>query len=273
MDDGAAVHGRWNGNGCAGMARCPLLQYGLDPPYLPNYCNSCNATFSICHALDCNRGGLVTAFQNDLRDGFMDLAGKAFTPSHVFNHPLVFEGCAVKRPEENPSWYKATTVPAATSLLEATENKSDLLIRDLWQNGTDSVQKMCIVDTGAKSHSAKTPEKCLHEAEQTKNNIYLEACLQKHQHFSPFVASVNRLLGVEAIATMKRVASRLATMWRKPYSRTYVCVNSRVAITLVRATHWCIRGPGCRRKKIVSRTSKGNTAPGSTSSGKRAEIY
>ena len=41
--------------------------------------------------------------------------------------------------------------------------------------------------------------------------MYLEAFLQQHRHFSPFVASVEGLLGVEATATLKRIASRLAT--------------------------------------------------------------
>ena len=36
-----------------------------------------------------------------------------------------------------------------------------------------------------------------------KKKIYLEACLQKRPHFSPFVASVDGLLGVEAKAILK----------------------------------------------------------------------
>ena len=71
--------------------------------------------------------------------------------------------------------------------------------------------------------------------------MYLEACLQQRRHFSPFVASVDRLLGVEATATLKRVSSRLATKWRQPYSKMCGYVKSRVAITLVRATHRCLR--------------------------------
>ena len=63
-------------------------------------------------------------------------------------------------------------------MLEATEQKGDLLIRDLWKNGTESVHETRFVNTEAKSHSAKTPEKCLHKAEQAKKKIYLEPCLQ-----------------------------------------------------------------------------------------------
>ena len=71
--------------------------------------------------------------------------------------------------------------------------------------------------------------------------MYLEAFLQQRRHFSPFVASVDGLLGVEATATIKRIASRLDIKWRQPYSRTCGYVKSRIAITLVCATHRCIR--------------------------------
>ena len=41
--------------------------------------------------------------------------------------------------------------------LDATEEKGELLIRDLWQIGTDSVTYMRVMNTDAKSHLAKTP--------------------------------------------------------------------------------------------------------------------
>ena len=75
-----------------------------------------------------------------------------------------------------------------------------------------------------------------------KKKMYLEACLQQRRHFYPFVASVDGLLGVEATANLKMIASSLATKWRKPYSKTCGYVKSRVAITLVRATHRCLCG-------------------------------
>ena len=72
--------------------------------------------------------------------------------------------------------------------------------------------------------------------------MYLEACLQQRRTFSTFVASLDGFLGVEVTATLKSIASRLGTKWRKPYSKTCGYVKSRIAITLVRATHRCIQG-------------------------------
>ena len=64
-----------------------------------------------------------------------------------------------------------------------------------------------------------------------KKKMHLEACLQQRRHLSPFVASVDGLLGVDETDTLKRIASRLATKWRYPYSKTCGYVKSRVATT------------------------------------------
>ena len=227
-----------------------FLRYGLDPPDLPKYCDSCNARLSICHTLDCKRGGLVTQIHNELRDGCAVLAGKAFTPSHVRDEPLIYQGCAVKRTKANPDGPSDTTDPDDTHP-EATEQKGYLLIRDLWQNGTDSVHDMRVMNTDAKYYWQKSPEKCLEEADKSKENIYLQRCLRQRRHFSPFVASVDGILGVEATATLKRIVNRLASKWRQSYSKTCGYVKSRISITLVRATHRCIRGSWVPAHKIL----------------------
>ena len=81
---------------------------------------------------------------------------------------------------------------------------------------------MRVVNTDTKCHSLKTQEKCLQEAERENKKMYLEACLQQRQHFSLLVTSVDGVLGVEAAATLKKIASHLATQWRQPYYRTCV---------------------------------------------------
>ena len=159
----------------------------------------------------------------------------------MHNNILIFTGCAMKRPKEKPVRSKAATVTAAILLLEARKQNRNLLIRDLWKNGTDSVHDMRVMNIDAKYHSAKTPEKCLQEVEWTTKKMYLEACLQQRWQLYPFVISVKRLLVIEGTATPEKIASHLAIKWRKPYYRTSVYVKNRVGITLVRFTHQCIR--------------------------------
>ena len=73
-----------------------FLRYGLELPDLPTYCGSCNSKFTICHAPNCKRGGLITARHNELRDGVAGLSGKAFTPTHMHDDPRIFTGRAMR---------------------------------------------------------------------------------------------------------------------------------------------------------------------------------
>ena len=109
-----------------------FLWYGIEPPYLPKYCDGYSIKFTIFHALDCKRVGLVTASHNERRDGVVDLAGKAFTPSHVCNYPLLFAGCAVKSPKATLAGAGGSTDRDGAPPPEATDQKEDLLIRDPW---------------------------------------------------------------------------------------------------------------------------------------------
>ena len=172
-----------------------------------------------------------TARHNELCDGVAVLDGKAFTPPNVRNNPLIYSGHAAKRTKAAPAGANGNI--SHTAEPEVTEQKGDLLIRNLWQQGTNSVHDMRVVNTDAPTYQKKEPEKCLHKGERGKKKMYLEACLQQRWHFSPFVASVDGLLGVEATGTMKRIASCLATKWNQSYSKTRVYVKSRIAITLV----------------------------------------
>ena len=80
----------------------------------------------------------------------------------------------MQRTKKQPARYTHLT---STKKSEATEKKDNLLIRYLWQNGTESFHNMRVVNTDAKYHLAKTPEKCLQEAERAKKKMYLEDCL------------------------------------------------------------------------------------------------
>ena len=71
------------------------------------------------------------ARHNKLRDSVADLAGKAFTPSHVRNDPLIYSGCAVKRTKATPSGSNKNKTSEHPAAPEVTEQKGDLIIWDL----------------------------------------------------------------------------------------------------------------------------------------------
>ena len=174
---------------------------------------------------------------NDLRDGVADLSGKDFTPAHVHDDIKIFTGHTMRVGKA-----KAKDKDKGTPQNDKGNQKGDILIRDLWAEGTDSIHDMRVVNNDAISYQSKNLEKCLETAGRKKKSNKLHACINEHRHFNIFVASVDGLLGVESEARLKCITSRLATKWNEPYLRTCRYVKSRVTITLVRATHRCIRG-------------------------------
>jgi hypothetical protein len=81
----------------------------------------------------------------------------------------------------------------------------------------DTIMDVRCADTDAKSYNSYELEKVLKWAEKMKKNKYLEHCLQQRRTFTPFVISVNALLGYEAKNLLKRLAFHLAEKWQKPY--------------------------------------------------------
>ena len=126
-----------------------FLSQGINPPHLPDRCNGCGTEFYICHCLDCKKGGLITARHNELYDGVANLLIKDFTPPHVRGDPKIYTGRAVGGGKENIK---------GSPQKDEGDLKGDLLIRDLWTQGKESIQDMRVMNTDTTSYqSKKTP--------------------------------------------------------------------------------------------------------------------
>ena len=93
------------------------MRYVLESPDLPKHFDGCNAAFSILHDLDCKKGGLVRARQNELYDGVVDLSRKTFTLTHVRDNQLIFSGRAMQSPTDQTfgtTHYPSKKKPEAT---------------------------------------------------------------------------------------------------------------------------------------------------------------
>jgi hypothetical protein len=185
-----------------------LLQYARCPPDLPIQCDGCQQKFSVRHALECKRGGLVISRHNEIRDELSDLASKAFFPSAVRDEPRIH----TSRASETRSSPGKPASPAVKRLFQnnRTEDRGDILVRGLWARGTDCIIDVRITDVDAKSQRSKDPLKVLEAHQREKKKKYLEACLEQRRHISPFVASTDGLLGKESRTLLKKLSALLA---------------------------------------------------------------
>ena len=133
----------------------------INPSDLPPHCYGCNTKFSIWHALDCNNGGLVKTCHKDLCDGVSDLSGKAFTPPHMFNKPLIHPGHVLQKGKYQPAGYSQNNSPVARN---NSEQKRNFLTRNLWHIWTDSIHAMHVGNTDTLSNRNMLPENFLQTA-------------------------------------------------------------------------------------------------------------
>ena len=200
------------------------LRFGLTPLDLPQMCDGCpNSRFTVGHALQCKRGGLIRARHEDVAAEWSSLCAQALTPSAVADEPTI------------PTVNNANS-PARTAL------RGDVSAHGFWSRGTTTVFDICVTDTDAHSHRNRDPLSILRRQEKEKKDKYNEACLEAHQHFTLLVYLVDGLEGSEAEAARKRLASRLAAKWNRQYSQVCSVVRSRLSFTLIRATNRCLRG-------------------------------
>jgi hypothetical protein len=226
------------------------LRYGRSPGDLPSHCDGCGQKFSIPHALECKKGGLVNLRHNEIRDELIDLASKAFIPSAVRDEPRIYPGRpAAPMPDLDPADPSVTRIYPR----KGGEERGDVLIRGLWAHGTDCIIDVRVTDLDAMSNISRNPDKVLESHEKEKRKKYLKPCLDQRRHFSPFVVSTDGLLGKEAKTLLKKLSCVLSEKWGKPYSEVCGYVNARMSIAIVRATHLCLRGSRVPTSRMSNR--------------------
>jgi hypothetical protein len=227
-------------------AKC--LRISRIPGNLPSYCDGCGCKSSIRHAHACKTGGLVISRHDEVKYVVCELASKAFIPSAVRDEPLIHTSRpAVQMPELDQSNH------APSRIIHQGDDRGDVLIRGLWETGTDCIIDVRVTDLDAKSSISRDPAKVLVAHGKEKKRKYLEACLKQRRHFTPFVVSTDGLIGEEARTVMRKLSEKLADKWRKPYSEVSGYVNAHMSIAIVRATHHCLRGSRVPTSRMSNR--------------------
>jgi hypothetical protein len=204
------------------------LRLGLKPTALPARCDGCGDHFTIEHAMSCKKGGLILHRHNDLVTTWGQLCGQAHTPSSVSDEPLI-------HPSRN--------VPmAGTHRTEPSpEIRGDLAVHGFWTRGQTAIFDVRITDTDQPSNRNTAPTKVLLRHEKEKKDKYGALCIERRRTFTPLVFSVDGLLGKEAKAASKRLATSLAAKWKRSYSEICGFIRSRISIALLRSSSRCLR--------------------------------
>ena len=186
---------------------------------------------------------------NEVREEIAHLATLALRSSRVRDEPIINIGLHARETKFQNAQHVQSSSPSQPANTPSPPHqdgkffdRGDLLIHGLFEKQTSCILDIRVTDTDSPSYLSSTPERCIRNQEKAKKKKYLEACLEQRRHFTPYVCDTNGLLGAEAEAVNKRLAGKLASKWRTPYSVTCGFVRARISVAILRATHLCLRG-------------------------------
>eukprot|EP00731_Ephydatia_muelleri_P023669 Em0015g1252a len=122
---------------------------------------------------------------------------------------------------------------------------ADLSIRRVWQPQTVALFDVRVTDTDARAvplTAKRVVSAILSSAEEAKKKKYSEAAALRRASFTPFVVSVDGVLGREANFLIKHLAQKLAHKWEKSNSEVLGWMRARLSFAILRATNLCLRG-------------------------------
>ena len=126
----------------------------------------------MAHGLECKKGGLVIQRHDEIKFELQDLAARALIPSVVRDEPQIYPG-------------RSADVEETEGVSTPTEERGDLLIRNIWKHQTDCILDVRITNLDAPSNIHRKPEAVLLSHEREKKKKYLQLCLDQRRHFSP----------------------------------------------------------------------------------------
>ena len=200
-----------------------LTRCGETPENLCTHCDGCGKKSSLDHLLTCKTGGLIHQAHDELRNEIATIARQAYVPSAVQIEPPIQNNS--DSTQENYS-----------------QERGDIGIRGFWAKQFDCIMDIRITYPEANSNRNSTLEKILERQEKEKKKKYLQPCLERRRHFTPFVATTDGMLGKEAKKFIARLATCLAGKWRSSYSQVMAYIRGRISIAVLRGTSRRIRG-------------------------------
>ena len=195
------------------------IRYYFGMKGLPSACDGCGENFDLNHALNCKKGGLVTARHNEARDLNCDLCALAGL-AQVTSEPILQE----------------STGDDTKGL------RADWSVRGFWEHQRVALFDICILNADAKSLQNQSLKSIFNTRKQIKKDKYCAAAESRRATFTPIIASCEAIFESEAEVYFKRLATILSKKWKSSYSHALCYIRARMQICIMRSVSLCIRG-------------------------------
>uniref|UniRef100_A0A8D8RP38 Reverse transcriptase domain-containing protein n=1 Tax=Cacopsylla melanoneura TaxID=428564 RepID=A0A8D8RP38_9HEMI len=201
------------------------LRYGNEID-LPEKCDGCEERMSVCHALNCKKGGLVKHGHDSLRDNGAAIAKLAFQSVNI--EPVI------QHADER------TNTPALIG---------DLQIVGLWEAGRSAFLDYRIVNADAASYVSQDWKNVLNNHAKEKHRKYDRATEDIRGTFTPMVCTTDGVIHTEFSKILSRVASILSERSQKAFSKVKCWIITQVQFSIIRAVNMRLRGT---RRRIMT---------------------
>ena len=115
-------------------------------------------------------------------------------------------------------------------------------MRGFWEHQREALFDCCIFNADAISY-VNTPITTLLENQRNeKKKQYNNAVEDRRGTFTPFIATCDAILDVEAEHYIKRLGSYLSEKWDKSYSVVNGWIRARIQVYILRSASLCLRG-------------------------------
>lgn len=125
-------------------------RYNMRPEFIPKYCDGCGKEASINHILNCRIGGLIICRHNEVKNELINIGIKAFGLNSICDKSLT-----------NPITDGNNNNNQNTNTNNNNNNRADIMMRRLWERGTDGQIDVQAVNTDSRSYCNRSPEAVL----------------------------------------------------------------------------------------------------------------
>ena len=120
--------------------------------------------------------------------------------------------------------------------------RGGVMIRALWYQQVDAIIDVKLRDADADTYKYRPMTKPLARWENIKKDKQGKHCNDQRKHFSPFVLSVDGLLGREALVVISQLSQTMAEKREEPLSQVQGWLNGHIDIAVARSYSRMIRG-------------------------------
>ena len=238
------------------------------PQDIPGTCDICGKKFSIENSLSCPKGGLVLERHDAAAQEWGALGDRSSVPSAITYEPNINSRTVQGERTGDGAQQEGGEADGGTDTVERTVNgaarsvgqpgqvvvtaelRADVSAHGFWKQGTTAMFDIRIVNLDAGSYLRMTPEKAIAKEEKEKEDLYLQACLERRRTFTPMVYSADGIPRAEDLATQKRLAALLRYKLKREYSEMCGFVRARMSLEIVISNSLLFRGPRDKRARI-----------------------